>query len=72
MAAATYEHEPDRAQKGGFVRDAASEGIALLFPDTSPRGAGIEGEDKDWDFGVGESLLLKLNDTCSRLTTQSE
>lgn len=36
------------------MKDAASEGIALVFPDTSPRGAGIEGEDKDWDFGTGE------------------
>lgn len=33
-------------------------GIALVFPDTSPRGAGIEGEDKDWDFGTGESVLV--------------
>jgi hypothetical protein len=41
------------AQKGGFFRDAAQHGIALLFPDTSPRGAGIEGEDDDWDFGTG-------------------
>jgi hypothetical protein len=36
------------------MRDAATEGIAILFPDTSPRGAGIEGEDVDWDFGSGE------------------
>lgn len=42
-----------RAQKGGFMRDAAAQGIALLFPDTSPRGAGIDGEDVDWDFGSG-------------------
>ena len=35
------------------MRDAAEEGIALLFPDTSPRGAGIEGEDVDWEFGTG-------------------
>lgn len=42
----TYDH--CRAQKGGFFKDAASEGIAILFPDTSPRGAGIEGEDDDW------------------------
>jgi hypothetical protein len=42
-----------RCQKGGFIRDAAQHGIALLFPDTSPRGAGIEGEDDDWDFGTG-------------------
>lgn len=37
------------------MRDAATEGIAILFPDTSPRGAGIEGEDANWDFGVGKS-----------------
>lgn len=41
------------AQKGGFIGPAAKEGIALLFPDTSPRGAGIEGEDADWQFGTG-------------------
>lgn len=41
------------AQKGGFLGSAAKEGIALLFPDTSPRGAGVEGEDDDWDFGTG-------------------
>jgi hypothetical protein len=41
------------AQKGHFLKDAASQNIAILFPDTSPRGAGIEGEDDDWDFGTG-------------------
>jgi hypothetical protein len=41
------------AQKGAFLGPAAKEGIALLFPDTSPRGAGVEGETNDWDFGVG-------------------
>ena len=43
-------YSPYRAQKGGFFKDAASEGIAILFPDTSPRGAGVEGEDDDWVF----------------------
>lgn len=43
------------AQKGGFMREAAAEGIAILFPDTSPRGAGIEDEAASWDFGVGKS-----------------
>ena len=42
-----------RAQKGNFLGPAAKEGIAILFPDTSPRGAGIEGETDSWDFGVG-------------------
>ena len=45
-AVMAYDH--CRAQKGGFFKDAASEGIAILFPDTSPRGAGVEGEDDDW------------------------
>jgi len=50
--------EDNGAQKGGFIRDAASEGIALVFPDTSPRGAGIEGEDENWDFGTGAGFYL--------------
>jgi S-formylglutathione hydrolase len=50
--------EDNGAQKGGFMKDAASEGIALVFPDTSPRGAGVEGEDKDWDFGTGAGFYL--------------
>ncbi|KAJ7169701.1 carbohydrate esterase family 1 protein [Mycena filopes] len=33
-------------------------GIALLFPDTSPRGAGVDGEDADWDFGTGAGFYL--------------
>ena len=41
------------AQKGNFLGPATKEGIAILFTDTSPRGAGIEGEDDDWDFGTG-------------------
>ena len=40
--------EDTGAQKGGFLRDAAQHGIALVFPDTSPRGAVVEGEDADW------------------------
>ncbi|KAF9513036.1 hypothetical protein BS47DRAFT_1376825 [Hydnum rufescens UP504] len=44
--------------KGGFLRDAAQEGIALVFPDTSPRGAGAEGEDDSWDFGTGAGFYI--------------
>ncbi|KAF7339625.1 S-formylglutathione hydrolase [Mycena sanguinolenta] len=50
--------EDNGAQKGGFFGPAAAKGIALLFPDTSPRGAGIEGEDADWDFGTGAGFYL--------------
>ncbi|KZV91337.1 putative esterase D [Exidia glandulosa HHB12029] len=44
--------------KGGFLRDAADAGIALIFPDTSPRGAGVQGEDDDWQFGTGAGFYL--------------
>lgn len=46
--------EDTGAQKGGFLNTAGEEGLAVVFPDTSPRGAGVEGEDEDWDFGTGE------------------
>ncbi|KAF7436621.1 hypothetical protein PC9H_003454 [Pleurotus ostreatus] len=50
--------EDNGAQKGSFLGYASEAGIALLFPDTSPRGAGIEGEDDDWDFGTGAGFYL--------------
>ncbi|TFL06382.1 carbohydrate esterase family 1 protein [Pterulicium gracile] len=50
--------EDNGAQKGGFLKEAATAGIALLFPDTSPRGAGVEGENEDWDFGTGAGFYL--------------
>ena len=39
--------------KAGAQRYAAELGIALVAPDTSPRGLGIEGEDDSYDFGSG-------------------
>ena len=51
-------NEDTGAQKGGILNTAGKEGIAVVFPDTSPRGAGIEGEDEDWDFGTGECLKM--------------
>ncbi len=37
---------------------AAAQNIAILFPDTSPRGAGVPGEDAAWDFGTGAGFYL--------------
>lgn len=34
--------------------------MALVFPDTSPRGAGIAGEDDSWDFGTGASTMILI------------
>ena len=39
--------------KAGAQRLAAELGLMILAPDTSPRGAGIEGEDDSYDFGSG-------------------
>ena len=44
--------------KGGAQRLAAEYGLMLVAPDTSPRGAGITGEDQDWDFGTGAGFYL--------------
>jgi S-formylglutathione hydrolase len=44
--------------KGGAQRAAARHGIALIAPDTSPRGAGIGGENTSWDFGVGAGFYV--------------
>ncbi|MBV9654626.1 MAG: S-formylglutathione hydrolase [Acetobacteraceae bacterium] len=44
--------------KAGVPRLAAAEGLIVVAPDTSPRGAGIPGEDADWDFGTGAGFYL--------------
>jgi S-formylglutathione hydrolase len=44
--------------KAGAQRLAAELGLALLMPDTSPRGAGAPGEADSWDFGVGAGFYL--------------
>ncbi|SAI18765.1 esterase [Bordetella ansorpii] len=44
--------------KAGAQRFAAQHGLMLVTPDTSPRGAGVAGEDADWDFGTGAGFYL--------------
>lgn len=44
--------------KAGAQRLAADLGLALIAPDTSPRGAGVAGEADAWDFGVGAGFYL--------------
>jgi S-formylglutathione hydrolase len=44
--------------KAGAQRVAAELGLALIAPDTSPRGAGVVGEADAWDFGVGAGFYL--------------
>ncbi|MBS0964823.1 MAG: S-formylglutathione hydrolase [Acetobacter okinawensis] len=44
--------------KSGALAEAARLGIALVTPDTSVRGAGVEGEATDWDLGTGAGFYL--------------
>lgn len=44
--------------KAGAQRVAAELGLALIAPDTSPRGAQLPGEADAWDFGVGAGFYL--------------
>ncbi|MBF5006187.1 S-formylglutathione hydrolase [Diaphorobacter caeni] len=44
--------------KAGAQRLAAELGMALIAPDTSPRGANVAGESDAWDFGVGAGFYL--------------
>lgn len=46
------------AIKGGAQRVAAEEGLVLVMPDTSPRGANVAGETDSWDFGVGAGFYV--------------
>jgi len=44
--------------KAGAQQQVAELGLALVAPDTSPRGAGVPGESDAWDFGVGAGFYL--------------
>jgi S-formylglutathione hydrolase len=44
--------------KAGAQRKAAELGLALIAPDTSPRGADVAGESDSWDFGLAAGFYL--------------
>ncbi|KAF1945079.1 S-formylglutathione hydrolase-like protein [Clathrospora elynae] len=46
------------SEKGFFQHGAAQHGIAVVYPDTSPRGLKIEGEDEAYDFGTGAGFYV--------------
>lgn len=45
-------------EKGFFQAHAADKGIAVVYPDTSPRGIGLPGEDDSYDFGSGAGFYV--------------
>ncbi|KAK2187641.1 hypothetical protein NP493_159g03026 [Ridgeia piscesae] len=50
--------EENFVTKAGAQRYAADHGVAIVTPDTSPRGCNIKGEDDSWDFGTGAGFYL--------------
>src|SRR5215475_689624 len=44
--------------KAGAQRVAAELGLALVAPDTSPRGVKLPGDSDSWDFGVGAGFYV--------------
>jgi S-formylglutathione hydrolase len=51
-------NEQTFAIKAGAQQHAARLGLALVTPDTSPRGTGVPEADADWDFGTGAGFYL--------------
>lgn len=50
--------EANFIQKAGAQKYASEHGLALVAPDTSPRGLNIPGEDDSWDFGSGAGFYV--------------
>lgn len=46
------------AEKGFFQHKASEQGIAVVYPDTSPRGLNIPGEDESYDFGSAAGFYI--------------
>ncbi|KAI7828423.1 s-formylglutathione hydrolase-like protein [Kickxella alabastrina] len=51
-------NEDNMITKGGAIPYLSKHQIALVTPDTSPRGAGVEDEDGDWEMGIGASFYV--------------
>ncbi|QHQ36501.1 S-formylglutathione hydrolase [Algicella marina] len=56
LSGLTCTHE-NAMTKGGFQQAAAEHGIALVFPDTSPRGEGVADDDA-YDLGMGAGFYV--------------
>ncbi len=49
-------------EKAGAQRRAAELGLAIVCPDTSPRGLGLPGEDDSYDFGSGAGFYINATE----------
>jgi S-formylglutathione hydrolase len=50
---------PENCSEKGFLQARASQlGLAILYPDTSPRGLNLPGETDAWDFGLAAGFYI--------------
>ncbi|MEL6979109.1 MAG: S-formylglutathione hydrolase [Pseudomonadota bacterium] len=56
LSGLTCTHE-NAMTKAGFQRDAAALGLAIVYPDTSPRGEGVA-DDESFDLGQGAGFYV--------------
>ncbi|MDB4987830.1 MAG: S-formylglutathione hydrolase, partial [Myxococcaceae bacterium] len=56
-------NEETFAIKAGAQRRAAALGLALITCDTSPRAPRFDGDDADWDFGLGAGFYLDATES---------
>jgi len=61
LSGLTCNHE-NFITKAGAQQYAAQFGIMLVAPDTSPRGAGVEGEDEAYDLGSGAGFYINATE----------
>ena len=61
LSGLTCNHE-NFITKAGAQQYAAQSGIMLVAPDTSPRGAGVEGEEVDYDLGSGAGFYINATE----------
>ncbi len=61
LSGLTCNHE-NFITKAGAQQYASQSGIMLVAPDTSPRGAGVQGEDDDYDLGSGASFYINATE----------
>lgn len=51
-------NETNFIHKAGAQRYASEHGVAIVCPDTSPRGLSLPKEDESWDFGTGAGFYV--------------
>jgi S-formylglutathione hydrolase len=61
LSGLTCNHE-NFITKAGAQKFAAQHGIMLVVPDTSPRGAGVAGEDESYDLGTGAGFYVNATE----------